>query len=145
MARSSWNLTSLRMKIGCLSYCWESNDCLFAFVCVIVLNGGRKRRDICTLKNHIQSNRFENHNESHQFNEIKYSRQSMGCRRTRPPYVPSRICLRLQVCNQRVCHSPTTYRIRLSTYFDDCSIEDRTVDHPPSCCFAVFLIVSVIR
>lgn len=27
MARSSWNLTSFRMKIGCLSYCWDNSVC----------------------------------------------------------------------------------------------------------------------
>lgn len=44
MARSSWNLTSLRMKIGCLSYCWDKSVCDFVVVLGRAKNKGEKQK-----------------------------------------------------------------------------------------------------
>lgn len=103
MALSSWNLTSLRMKIGCLSYCWDNSDCSGRDYLLWVRPPALR----------------------------EYSQQSMGCKQKGRLCVLAGTCPRLPRCSPRGSWSTAACRTRISACSDGCSIGGRTADHHP--------------
>lgn len=105
MARSSWNLTSFKIKIGCLSYCWANR----------VYRRRRKQMSILVFFLYFFFN----------------LQQRTDCTRTKQLCALAETVLRQPTYNRRACHFPTAGQIHWSVYFDGYSTGGKTVGRPP--------------
>lgn len=134
MARSSWNFTSLSMKMGCLSYCWESrawekNIVKNPFVSNDISSWHRKPMEHWWFwKTNLDFTAL-----------LWFLLRNTDYRPRGPPCVLLGICPPPPVCNPLVFHFPTKCRTRIWVCSGDCSIEDRTADHHPLCCVVFYL------